>query len=97
MLAHGIANAAINEYCHLGENTTMEISNIFVWAIWELFEHMYLKYPTQEYLECQLQINATWGWLGMFSFLDYMHYCWKNCPIDCKANLLLYTRINIFI
>lgn len=19
------------------------------------------------------------GWLGMFAFLDYMHYCWKNC------------------
>jgi hypothetical protein len=19
------------------------------------------------------------GWLRMFAFLDYMHYCWKNC------------------
>jgi hypothetical protein len=34
MLTHGIANDAVNEYCHLGENTTMEILKIFVWAIW---------------------------------------------------------------
>ncbi len=37
----------------------MESFKRFVQAIWELFKPMYLKQPTHEYMEHQLQINAT--------------------------------------
>lgn len=53
----------------------MESLKRFVQAIWELFKPMYLKQPTQEYMEHQLQINATWGWPKMFAFLDCKRYC----------------------
>jgi hypothetical protein len=89
MLAHGITNDAINEYCHLGENTTMEISKIFVWVIWELFELMYLKYPTQEYLECQL-IQHGVGY-GCLPFWTTYIIVGRITQLIGKANLLLYT------
>lgn len=77
-----------------GEHNNGNFENICV----ELFEHMYLKYPTQEYLECQLQINATWGWLELFAFLDYMHYCWKNCPIDWQGHyIVIYKDKHLYI
>jgi hypothetical protein len=36
----------------------MENLKIFVWAIWELFEHMYLKYPGKAIILLYTRINV---------------------------------------
>ncbi len=33
-------------------------------------------------------MNADRGWLGMFASLDYMHYCWKKCPIAWQGSFI---------
>jgi hypothetical protein len=52
MLEYGIIADAIYENYHLGENTTMESLKRFLQTIRELFQHVCLKQPTQEDLEC---------------------------------------------
>jgi hypothetical protein len=59
VLEYGTVVDATHEYCFLWENIAMESFKRFVQAIWELFKPMYLKQPTHEYMEHQLQINAT--------------------------------------
>ncbi len=73
-IEYGILVDATHEYCFIWENIVMESLKRFMQAIWELFKFMYLKQPTQEYMEHQLQINATWGWSKMFIFLDCKRY-----------------------
>lgn len=52
MLEYGIAADEIYENYCLGKNTTMESLKKNLQTIWELFEHVCLKQPTQEDLEC---------------------------------------------
>jgi hypothetical protein len=33
-------------------------------------------------LQCQLDIHAKKGLIGMFVYLDCMQYRWKNCDVN---------------
>ncbi len=47
-----------------------------------------LKQLARPNLEIQMRMNADKGWLGMFASLDYMHYCWKKCPIAWQGSFI---------
>jgi hypothetical protein len=81
MLAYGIPIDATDEYCRTGESTTIEAMKRFTIAIRGCFESRFLRLPTQDDFQRQLDINATCGFPGMSGSLDYMHWTWKNCPV----------------
>ncbi|CAM6094363.1 unnamed protein product [Calypogeia fissa] len=81
MLALGVSADAVDEYCRIGESTTMKSLMRFTRAISVVFQAQYLRQPTKEDMEEQLKINENRGFPGMFASLDCMHYAWKNCPV----------------
>ena len=74
MLTYGLPADACNEYCRFDESTTSECLKRFVLAIWGCFEATYLKQPTREDFEQQMEINVARGFSGMFGSLDCMHW-----------------------
>jgi hypothetical protein len=78
MLAYRLVVNTIDEYCKLGENTTMESLKCFVVGVWGCIESTYLRQPTRANLVKQLVINEARGFLGMFASTDCMHYQCKN-------------------
>ena len=51
MLAYNLLVDACNDYCRLGESTTIECLKRFVVAIQACFQSTYLKQPTREDIE----------------------------------------------
>ena len=81
MLAYGLPADACDEYYRLGESTTSACLKRFVLAIRGCFEATYLRQPTRQDFDRQLEINAARGFPGMFDSLDCMHWTWKNSPV----------------
>jgi len=68
MLAYGNTSNATNEYVHMASSTSMEALKRFVKAIRVVFENMYSRQQTEQ------EINEAWGWPGIFTSLDCIHY-----------------------
>jgi len=81
MLAYGLPADAMDEYCRLGESTTIESMKRFVFAIRSCYGKVFLCQPTRQDLLKQLAINEARGFPGMFGSLDCLHWQWKNCPV----------------
>jgi hypothetical protein len=81
ILAYGVSPDALDEYCRMGESTTVEAVKRYVKAIRAVFEVTFLRQPTRDDLVRQMGINAEWGFPGMFASIDRMHWVWKNCPV----------------
>jgi hypothetical protein len=81
MLAYGVPADATDEYYRAGESTAIEALKRFVIAIRGCFENTFLRQPSREDLERQIQINTARGFPGMFGSLDCMYLSWKNCPV----------------
>jgi len=81
MLAYGMAADATDEYCCVGESTTILTMKQFTIAIQGCFEATFLHQPTWADLCKQLDINTARGFPSMFGSIDCMHWTWKNCPV----------------
>jgi hypothetical protein len=81
MPTYGLAIDATDEYCMLGESTTMEALKHFAIGVQTWFKSTYLRTPTLADLMKQLIINDARGFSGMFASVNCMHYQWKNYPI----------------
>ncbi len=51
-------------------------------AICEVLEAKYLRQSIADDLQCQLDIHAKKGLMGMFVSLDCMQYRSKNCDVN---------------
>jgi hypothetical protein len=81
MLSRDMATNAMDEYVCIKECTTMESLKWFCWAIKENSKLAYLRQAIKNDFEKKVGINSKCGFLGLFVFLDYMHYRWKICLI----------------
>jgi hypothetical protein len=81
MLAYGMVVHKADEYCSLGESTTMEATKQFVLIIQVCYETTYLKQLTRVDILKHMQMNEVKGFPSVFTFIDYMHYEWTHCPI----------------
>ena len=57
---------ATDEYCRLSQSTTIEAMKRYVKAIRAVPEGTYMQQPTHNDLVHQMDINAKWGFPGMF-------------------------------
>ena len=80
MLAYGVAADAVDEYIKIGGTTALECLRRFCKGIIRLYEHEYLRAPTQDDLQRILRVSEMRGFPGMIGSIDCMHWEWKNCP-----------------
>jgi hypothetical protein len=87
MLAYGVATDATDKYCRTGESIAVEAMKRFIVAIKECFVETFLRLPSQEDLQKQIEINTARGFPGMFGSIDCMYWVWKNCPVAWQRQL----------
>ncbi|XP_057432526.1 uncharacterized protein LOC130725300 [Lotus japonicus] len=80
MLAYGVAADAVDEYIKIGGTTALECLRRFCKGIIRLYEHEYLRAPTEDDLQKILHVSEMRGFPGMIGSIDCMHWEWKNCP-----------------
>ncbi|ETV76112.1 hypothetical protein H257_09646 [Aphanomyces astaci] len=81
MLAYGVCADSTDEYCPLGESTTIESMKRFTRAVVSEFGPVYLREPNEEDVEKHLNLNESRGFPGMLGSIDCTHWKWKNCPV----------------
>lgn len=74
MFAYGTTVDATDQYCRLGESTTMQCLKRFEVGVRACFESEYLREPTSDDIQKQMEINEARGFPGMFGSIDCMHY-----------------------
>ncbi|CAN1247565.1 hypothetical protein LINPERPRIM_LOCUS6381 [Linum perenne] len=80
MLAYGCSADSVDEYCRMGETTSLECLRKFCNANINIYGSRYLCEPTVDDL-CRLLDHSTrHGFLGMIGSLDSMHWEWKKFP-----------------
>ncbi|CAN1302794.1 Protein ALP1-like [Linum perenne] len=80
MLAYGCSADSVDEYCRMGETTSLECLRKFCNAIINIYGSCYLREPTVDDLRRLLDHSARRGFPGMIGSIDCMHWEWKNCP-----------------
>ena len=86
MLAYGISADLLDEYCRLGENTTLELLLRFVRAMCTCFETHYLRQPSRANLDAQVAINYVWDFQGCLADLIACIGIGQNIPPLGKHN-----------
>jgi hypothetical protein len=82
MLTYGVPADATNEYVRIGESTVLERLRKFVAAIVDLFEDEYLRHPNEANTARLMALDEQKGFPGMLWSIDYMHWAWKNYPVE---------------
>lgn len=81
MLALGIKTDAIDEYCKIGESTTLESLEHYCVVVRAIIVHDYLRQPTRHVISKRMTINEERGFPNMFGFIDSMHWRWRACHV----------------
>ena len=71
---YGFLADATNEYCRIGESTSMELMNFFCKAVKACIREVYLSKPTRNDTVNQMRINKERRWPGMSKSLDCLHW-----------------------
>jgi hypothetical protein len=50
-----------------------------------MYKYQYLCSPTAQDTKRLLKVAKGRGFPGMMGLLDFMHWCWKNCPTAYKG------------
>jgi hypothetical protein len=79
MLAYGIAEDAVDEYCRISETLAHDCLHAFVEGVISTFGEVYLRAPTPAGIQRILQQNEDLGWPGQAFSIDVVHWEWKNC------------------
>jgi hypothetical protein len=85
MLAYGTPADALDEYLKIGKCTALECLDKFANRVIEVFGGEYLRRPTQEDIECLLQVNESRGFPGMLGSIDCMYWRWEKCPLAWRG------------
>ncbi|XP_020239888.1 uncharacterized protein LOC109818772, partial [Cajanus cajan] len=85
ILAYGSSADSTNDYVRIGENTTVECLERFVYGVCNIFETEYLRRPKNEDVERLLQMGNARGFPGMLGPIDCMHWELKNCSFSLKV------------
>ena len=80
VIAYGILADYVDEYLHIGEDTTIESVHRFAKVIVRVFGPEYLRAPNEDDTKKLMASNERRGWPGMLGSIDYMHWNWKKCP-----------------
>lgn len=81
MLAYGVSADVTDEYCRIGESTSMESMKRYVTAIRAVFGPYHLQELTREDFVQNLRINVDQGFIGIIVSIGCMHYQWRNFPV----------------
>jgi hypothetical protein len=65
-LAYGVATDATDKYCRTGESIAVEAMKRFIVAIKECFVETFLRLPSQEDLQKQIEINTARGYVRQY-------------------------------
>ncbi|KAF8397043.1 hypothetical protein HHK36_018681 [Tetracentron sinense] len=84
MLEFGVVADVVNDYVRIGESTSIESLRRFVMAVLEVFGEEYLRSPNNDDISRLLAQGEARGFPGMLENIDYMHWKWKNCPVEWK-------------
>ncbi|CAL8134843.1 unnamed protein product [Prunus armeniaca] len=79
MLAWGCSTDVIDEYCRLGESTTLESLHKFCCIVEAVYGQWYLRSPNPVDICKLLHKASSRGFPSMLGSLDFMHWEWKNC------------------
>ncbi|CAN0885229.1 hypothetical protein LINGRAHAP2_LOCUS15061 [Linum grandiflorum] len=71
MLAYGCSADSVDEYCRMGETTTLECLRKFCTAIITIYVSQYLRAPTVEDLRRLLDHSTSRGFPGMIGSIDF--------------------------
>ncbi|GAA0147991.1 hypothetical protein LIER_07551 [Lithospermum erythrorhizon] len=85
MLEYGMRGDACDEYVKIGSSTVIECLKRFCDGVVHLYEGIYLRKSNGEDLERLLRVAEDCGFSGMIGSIDYMHWEWKNCPVDWQG------------
>jgi hypothetical protein len=74
MLTYGMTAYATDEYCRIGESTTLKCLRGFTKAVIALFDEEYLRSPNENDTTRLLALGEDRGFLGMLGSIDCMHW-----------------------
>ncbi|CAN1323311.1 hypothetical protein LINPERPRIM_LOCUS32685 [Linum perenne] len=92
MLAYSCSADSLDEYCRMGETTSLECLMNFCKAIIHIYGSRYLREPTVDDLRRLLDHSARRGFPGMIGSIDCMHWEWKNCPTSWASQYTGYKK-----
>ncbi|KAE8887969.1 hypothetical protein PF003_g27982 [Phytophthora fragariae] len=95
MLVCGCAAGSLDDVVKGAESTLLAYTKKFYRAVVEVFEEEYLREPTCDDIERQLERSAALGFPGCLGSLDCMYWAWEMCPIALKGQLKSNNDINI--
>ncbi|KAE9164971.1 hypothetical protein PF005_g29804 [Phytophthora fragariae] len=87
MLVYGRAADSLDDVVKVAESTLLAYTKKFCRAVVEVFEEEYLREPTRDDIERQLERSAARGFPGCLGSLDCMHWAWEMCPTALKGQL----------
>jgi hypothetical protein len=79
MLTYGMPDDATDEYCRIGESTTLKCLRMFTKAIVALFGEEYLRSPNENDTTRLFALGEDRGIPSMLGSIDCMCWSWKNC------------------
>ncbi|OWZ16390.1 hypothetical protein PHMEG_0009833 [Phytophthora megakarya] len=85
MLAYGCSADSLDENLLCAESTALAYTKRFCQNVIDIFEEEYLRGPTEQDIEQQLQFSAERGFPGCIGSLDCMHWMWEMCPYALKG------------
>ncbi|KAE8999521.1 hypothetical protein PR001_g19035 [Phytophthora rubi] len=87
MLVYGCAADSLDDVIKGAESTLLGYTKKFCKSVVEIFESEYLREPTRDDIERQLEASAARGFPGCIGSLDCMHWAWEMCPTALKGQL----------
>ncbi|KAE8958169.1 hypothetical protein PR001_g30970 [Phytophthora rubi] len=87
MLVYGCAADSLDDVVKDAESTLLAYTKKICRTVVEVFEEEYLREPTRDDIERQLERSAARGLPGCLGSLDCMHWVWEMCPTALKGQL----------
>ncbi|XP_071718989.1 uncharacterized protein [Rutidosis leptorrhynchoides] len=89
-LAYTAMTNLVDEYLHMGEQTSYDCLNKFCKCIFHLYATEYLRKPTAQDVQHLTTKHAQiHGFLGMLGSINCIHWRWRNCTARWRGH---YTR-----
>nr|XP_043625811.1 uncharacterized protein LOC122597263 [Erigeron canadensis] len=80
-LMYGNVANSLDQYLHMGEQTSRDALYAFCKCVFDLYREEYLQRPTTDDIQRLYQKHAQLhGFPGMLGSIDCMHWPWKRCP-----------------
>jgi hypothetical protein len=93
VIAYDIPAYYTDEYLRIGEDTTIQLDQMFANTMVRLFGPVYLWSPNEEDTKKLMAINEKRGWSGMLGSVDCMHWTWRIAQRHGRSNAVVKVMI----